>query len=131
MLSGNEALLLMLDSNMTKAAFQLHKNAAIARQCNLYSYITVKSSKRLCYPNNMIYTDYTANIPLQILCDHTAQRLYQVQNDVICMTEQCDLVTFDYKVGINAPTGPSIYKQKISVDKICDLQNVELLMCKN
>ena len=36
MLSGNEALSLMLESNMTKAAFQLHRNAATAKQCNLY-----------------------------------------------------------------------------------------------
>ena len=36
MLSGNEVLSLILDSNMTKAAFQLHRNAVIAKQCNLY-----------------------------------------------------------------------------------------------
>ena len=53
MLSGNEALLFMLDSNMTKAVFQPHINAANTKECKLYSlYNSIKSSKPLCYPND-------------------------------------------------------------------------------
>ena len=73
MLSGNEALPLMLDSNMTKAVFQLHRNAAFAKQCNLYpSYKNIKPSKLLCYPSDMIFTDFTANITAKfVTTQHT------------------------------------------------------------
>ena len=53
----------------------------------------------------MIFFDNTANIPLQSLYDHTEHRFHQVQNDVICMIEQCDLVTFHYIAGFDASTG--------------------------
>ena len=47
MLCRNEGLL--LESNMTKAVFQLHRNAVVAKQCNLYpSFNNIKSSKLLC-----------------------------------------------------------------------------------
>ena len=56
MISGNEALSLMLNSNM--AVHQLHRNAEIVKQSNLYpAYNNIKSSKLLCYPNSMIFTD--------------------------------------------------------------------------
>ena len=49
MFYGNKALSLMLGSNMNNAAFQLHINVAIAKQCNLYfSYNNKKSSILLC-----------------------------------------------------------------------------------
>ena len=46
LLSGNEVLSFILDSNMTKATFQLHGNVAIAKQYNLYlsySYKIIKT----------------------------------------------------------------------------------------
>ena len=85
----------------------------------------IKSSKLLCYPNGMIFTDYTANKSLQSLCDHTAHRLCQVQNDFICMMEQCDLETFHSKAGLIASTGQNIYKEKMSVDGLPDLEKKE------
>ena len=122
MLSGNEALSLMLDSNMTKAAFQLHRNTAIAKQFNLYpAYNNIKSSKLLCYPNNMIFIDYTASIPLQNLCDHLAQRLYQVQNDVLCIIEKRDLVLLHYKAGFDGSAG------QMSVNILRDLKKEKSL----
>ena len=63
----------------------------------------------------MIFTDYTASLPLQNLCDHTAQRLCQVQNKVLCMLETFDLVSLHYKAGFYGSTGQSIYKQKMSI----------------
>ena len=51
----------------------------------------------------MIFTDNTANIHLKS-CDHTAHRVCQIQNHVICMIEQYDLATFHYKAIFDAST---------------------------
>ena len=75
----------------------------------------------------MIFTDYTASIPLQSICDHTAQRLCQVQNAVLRMIENCDLVLLHYKVGFDGPTSQSICKQKMSVDSLRDLKKEKSL----
>ena len=43
------------------------------------------------------------------------------------MVEQCGLVTFHYKVGFEASSGQSIYKQKMSIDSFPDLKKEESL----
>ena len=58
---------------------------------------------------------------------HTAQRLCQVQNDVICMIVQCDLVTFLYKAGFDGFTDQSIYFEKMFVNNLRHLKKEELL----
>ena len=75
----------------------------------------------------MIFTDYTASIPLQSLCDHTAQRLSQVQNDVLCIIEKCDLILLHYKACFDGSTGQSICKEKMSVDSLRDLKKEKSL----
>ncbi|XP_047125292.1 uncharacterized protein LOC124807453 isoform X1 [Hydra vulgaris] len=110
-MSSDEALALILDCNLTKASYQLMKNKADEKECNLYpAYNNVRMAKDRCYPKNICVTDYTASAPLQDLLDHTTTRLLETQTGVVNANDY-NRVTLIYKAGFDGSSGHSIYQQ--------------------
>nr|XP_047125293.1 uncharacterized protein LOC124807453 isoform X2 [Hydra vulgaris] len=104
-MSSDEALALILDCNLTKASYQLMKNKADEKECNLYpAYNNVRMAKDRCYPKNICVTDYTASAPLQDLLDHTTTRLLETQTGVVNANDY-NRVTLIYKAGFDGSSG--------------------------
>ncbi|XP_065676347.1 uncharacterized protein LOC124807453 isoform X2 [Hydra vulgaris] len=116
-MSTVEALALILDCNSTKASYQLMKNKADSKECNLYpAYNCVRMAKDQCYPKNISITDCSASVPLQDLLDHTTTRLLETQTGVLNANE-CNRLTLTYKAGFDGSSGHSIYKQICNDDE--------------
>ena len=76
------------------------------------SYNNVRSAKEECLPSpeNWLVTDYSAEVTLQDLLDHTTRRIFEVVslNEADFEIKQFKLIC---KVGFDGTTGQSVYKQ--------------------
>lgn len=72
----NEALALMVDTDLSKHQYELIQQQAKSRNSNLYpSYYRVFEAKKDCYPDEgLTITETGAEIDLQKLLDHTTNR---------------------------------------------------------
>ena len=107
-----------------------YRNAALRKNCELYpSYHIIKAAKLSCYPNEIEIDDFLAKISMQSLVDHTAQRLCQVQNEVIetVAVNTTIFATLRHKAGFDGSTGQSINNQTVSKDCIRNIQVEESL----
>lgn len=99
-----------MDNNLTKNQYTNIRIGSKARNSNIYpSYDKVLIAKKQCYPNNVIITECSAEIPLQDLLNHTAQRILQIPS-VHCMNiniEKCELLS---KWGCDGSNGQSQYR---------------------
>lgn len=83
-MSSNQALAVMVDSNLSTHQYKVIRQQAKSMNCRLYPpYYKVKEAKELCYPSDVSITEISAEIKLQSLIDHTTRRLCTVQEDVI------------------------------------------------
>ena len=76
-LSADSALSLIIEQKLSKSQYQGLQTISIENNCKLYpSYKTVEA-KRKCYPlrSGIIITECSAKIKLQLLLDHTAERI--------------------------------------------------------
>ena len=75
-LSSDKALALFLDADLSKATYQLLRNNALELNSPIYTvYHALKNAKDRCYPDDIQVSDYSAEVPLKSLLQHTAQRL--------------------------------------------------------
>ena len=112
--TADEALAWMLDSKVNRDSYQLTRTQAKKRKADIYpSYKKIQEAKRRCYPDDIKVDDFKAVVPLQNLLNHTAQRILQVQEDVISAQpvgpKSLILVC---KWGFDSATGQHLYHQK-------------------
>ena len=117
--TGEEALSLLVETDMTKQSYQTVRSAAKRKHADIYPpYNEVREAKQKCYPDDISITEDSAKVPLQSLLDHTALRIIQEQKEKITEAienleedEQlnCELVC---KWGFDGSSGQSEYKQK-------------------
>ncbi|XP_065683882.1 uncharacterized protein LOC136096498 [Hydra vulgaris] len=100
MYTADEALALLLDCNFTKNSYQHLRLQAMQHGCCLCPpYNNIRESKEKCFPS---------------LIDHTATRIYQLQQPVLATIPAITGLTLCYKIGFDAATGQSIFKQPLS-----------------
>ena len=115
----DEALALLLDARQSKEDYQTMRSGAVKRGCQLYPpYNDVRAAKDKCMPSGMLYEDYSAEVPLQDLLDHTVQRLIKLVEPK-CPENSTLLLTS--KVGFDGSTGQSVYKKIASEDELKDV----------
>ena len=129
MYSPDEALALLLDCRLSKQDYQMLRSGAKGKGASLYpSYNHVREAKERCIPSSgILVTDYSAEVELQNLLDHTATRIVQGKQ-----LDWNDPVVMISKVGFDGSTGQSIYKQVTSEGVARETDNVEqslFLMC--
>ncbi|XP_011867945.1 PREDICTED: uncharacterized protein LOC105562053 [Vollenhovia emeryi] len=118
-LSGNEALSLVVEGKMTKSQYQLIRSVSVKKNCKLYPpYKCVLDSKKKCYPakSEISVTESGATVGLQALLNHTAERILMVQSDVIesLPENKVDNLELICKWGCDGTSGQRTYKQKFS-----------------
>ena len=68
----------------TKERWQLSRETAIAQGSNIYpSYHEITAAKKECWPEGIDVQPTRAEVPLQSLLEHTAERIIQLQKRVI------------------------------------------------
>lgn len=110
--SPDEALALLIDMKGTRQKYELLRSQAHSRNSELYPpYYKVAEAKQHCYPGDIDISDVGVHISLQLLLDHTAQRLFQSCDASLFQNmnrKECELIT---KWGMDGASGQSIYKQ--------------------
>lgn len=117
----DEALSLMLESKISKQAYQTTRNEAKKKGCKLFpSYKHVEKAKKMCYPPDFYVnvTETSAEVKLQVILDKTVARILKLQEDVIRNISPAHVknVKLYCKWGCDGSSGQSVYKQKFSED---------------
>ena len=120
-LSCDEAVALMIDNNLSKGQYIGIRSVSLGKNCFVYpSYHQVLEAKKQCYPSQfeIIVTESSAEVNLQLLLDHIVGRLLLVQADVIKSLpseKKCDFQLI-CKWGCDGTSGQSTFKQKFHND---------------
>ena len=112
--SADEALALVVDLDLTRAAYRSMRRAAMDHGCSLYPPCgKIRDAKVQCMPpaETIVVESHLAQVPLQDLLHHTAGRLLQLQADVLANMKKPAELTLICKWGLDGSTGHSRYKQ--------------------
>lgn len=91
-MSSDAALALLVEIKLSKSQYQGLRSVSIENNCKLYIYIlynppykSVLEAKQKCYPSKseITVTESSAQIKLQSLLNHIAERILLTQSDVI------------------------------------------------
>lgn len=115
--TANKALAFLLENNLTKEQYLNTRKGNKIRNADIYPlYNEVANSKKSCRPVGIEVNERQANVSLQSLLTHTANRIVAMQKEVIVslMTENINFLKADLIVsyGFDGSTGHSSYKQK-------------------
>ncbi|EZA53601.1 hypothetical protein X777_06930 [Ooceraea biroi] len=110
----NEALVLYVDTKMTKRQYLAIRDNTKDHRVNIYpSYEQLLLAKKNCYPPDITVTEISAEIKLQSLVDHTIKRLMLAQNEVLAQVN-CIELKIIFKWGSDGAAGQSRYKQRFA-----------------
>lgn len=112
-----EALSFILENNFTKAQYLNIRSENKSRNCDIYPlYNDVALSKLKCRPDGIEVTEKCAKVSLQMLLTHTANRIVEMQREVVAaaMAKNVVVLKADLIVsyGFDGSTGQSLYKQR-------------------
>lgn len=112
-LTGDEALSMIVEAKLTRHQYQTVRSHDKEK---FPCYKIIQQAKKLCYPDKdaITITSTSAEVKLQQLVDHTAERLISVQMDVMeaLKSEQLTDLYLISKWGCDGSSGQSQYKQK-------------------
>ncbi|KAG8239879.1 hypothetical protein J437_LFUL018647 [Ladona fulva] len=75
-MSGEEAVSLIISSELTKSQYKILRDTAISHGHKLYpSYETVKKAKFVVYPDGILATEDACEVNMKALLLHTASRI--------------------------------------------------------
>ncbi|XP_011688441.1 PREDICTED: uncharacterized protein LOC105450347 [Wasmannia auropunctata] len=125
-LSNDEALSILVEYKFSKRTYQGIVKVGKENNCKLYpSYDNVLKAKKRCYPprTSITITGSCAEVKLQALLDHTAERILFLQREVIgsLAVENARNIRLICKWGCDGSSGrykqrlwKSVYKQKFT-----------------
>lgn len=117
-IDSSEVLSLIVEAQLTRHQYLLFKKFIDDKVSKgiLPSYQSIVESKKHCYPSDIKVTESSAEVELQSLLDHTANRILQSQKDVLdrVPNESLDKISLVGKWGFDGSTGHSEYKQCFS-----------------
>ncbi|XP_024875226.1 uncharacterized protein LOC112456728 [Temnothorax curvispinosus] len=124
-MSDDAALSVVVEAKLTKNQYSLIRQSMKEHHCNLYPpYDKVSQAKVRCYPprSDVTITETSAEVKLQALLNHTAERILLVQNDVIksLLQETVKHMNLICKWGCDGSSGQSEYKQKFANENSSD-----------
>ncbi|KAK3918877.1 Nitrilotriacetate monooxygenase component A [Frankliniella fusca] len=108
MYSADEALALMLDTDVTRDKYTLMHQGAKRKGSHLYPcYDIVRGAKKKCYPSEDCITvsESCARVTLQALLDHTTNRIAQIEEplQIILEKETTELITTEIARSMACP----------------------------
>lgn len=120
-LSDDAALSVLVEHQFSKRTYHGIRKVAKENNCKLYpSYNNVLKAKKRCYPprTSITITESCAEVKLQALLDHTAERILFLQREVIdtFTMENVRNMHLICKWGCDGSSEQSIYKQKFTED---------------
>lgn len=117
-IDSSEVLSLIVEAQLTRHQYILVKKFIDNKFSKTIfpSYQSVVESKKHCYPSDITVTESSAEVELQSLLDHTANRILKSQKDVLdsVPNESLDKISLIGKWGFDGSTGHSEYKQCFS-----------------
>ncbi|XP_071053669.1 uncharacterized protein [Onthophagus taurus] len=76
-MTPDEALALFINCDLSKTLYLSLRAESKKRNANIYPmYQKITEAKKKCYPDNVTVNDSGASVPLQMLLNHTLQRLF-------------------------------------------------------
>lgn len=129
-LTPETALALLAACDLSRDDYQKIRNVAKNHNADIFPcYHKVLEAKKSCYPENISFTETTAQQPLQDLLDHTSKRLINsedVKKRIVDLLEPnlngylvVDLCLYG-KWGFDGATGQSVYKQRFNLTDSSD-----------
>lgn len=120
-----EALSLFIDGHFTKNSYSLMVTGAKLHGANIYPpYKDITMAKQSCYPcqDTITLSESSAEVSLQGLVDHTAERLItSLVNEITTSTNSPNLeLNLTFKWGCDGSSGHSAYKQRFTSDEQTD-----------
>lgn len=122
-LTEDKALSLLINARLTKYQYNIIRSNALEENCPLYpNYESIIKAKKRCYPDNIVITEISAEIPLQDLLDHTLKRLAISLDDVLSVLEESKLnnLWLISKWGCDGTSGQAEYKQLFENPDVSD-----------
>ena len=114
-MSPEKAIAHILDCKLSRNTYQQARNTFVNMNNEGYPpYNKVLEAKKACYPENFTVEGYRAQVPLQSLCNHTAERLCKYLDKVIDQLnfEECTNLMLHFKYGSDGSSSQSNYKQQ-------------------
>ncbi|EFN75999.1 hypothetical protein EAI_13213, partial [Harpegnathos saltator] len=107
-----EALALIINCRFSVDQYKTLRIGAKERGADIYpNYHKILNAKTLCYPENIVITETSAQVQLQSLLDHTVSRLVNVSQLVLdsinpTLLQKAELLL---KWGFDGSSGQSLY----------------------
>ncbi|XP_039150315.1 uncharacterized protein LOC120285016 [Drosophila simulans] len=118
-LSPDEALAYLLENTLTKQQYISTRLLNKSHNSDIYPpYNEVIEAKLQCRPEGIEVMENTAQVLLQNLLDHTAQRLIKLQSDVFKEFPDIFKIKLICSYGFDGTTGHSAYKQKYETEAL-------------
>lgn len=118
-MTNDEALAFFVDKKLTKDQYISMRQISKAHNADIFpNYHQLLEAKKQCYPDKVMITEYSGEVDLQSLLNHTIRRLVSVQLEVLKQVRVGidTLPTLDmvFKWGCDGASGQSQYKQLFS-----------------
>ena len=115
-MTADEALAFFVDKKLTKDQYIFTREITEAHNADIFpNYHILLQAKKKFYPNKVEITDYSAEVELQSLLDHTIQRLVSVQLEVLQQVrvgiDTLPTLNVVFKWGCDGASRQSQYKQ--------------------
>ena len=122
--SSEKALALLINNNLSKSQYSGIRTASLEHNSKIFpSDHEVLAAKPHCYPNQseIKITESCAEVNLQALLNHTVQRIFVKEADIIesFATGKVDQYTLICKWGCDGTSGQGRFKQKFENDDGC------------
>lgn len=128
--TANEAVNFIMDSNLTSQVYQGIRLACKTKGAELFpTYRHVGTAKLLTYPKTIQVNQTGAQIPLQSLLNHTAERILDLSKHIIRRIKPTTgrlKVNLSVKWGYDGSSGSSEWRQRFLTDSIRDNTDADL-----
>jgi len=128
--TANEAVNFIMDSNLTSQVYQGIRLACKTKGAELFpTYRHVGTARLLCYPKTIQVNQTGAQIPLQSLLNHTAERILDLSKHIIRRIKPTTgrlKVNLSVKWGYDGSSGSSEWRQRFLTDSIRDNTDADL-----
>lgn len=118
-MTSDEALAFFIDTKLTKDQYISMRQISKTHNADIFpNYHMLLEAKKQCYPENIHITEYSGEICLQSLVQHTINRLVTVQMEVLKQLrvgiDTLPTLNIVFKWGCDGASGQSQYKQLFS-----------------
>ena len=108
-MTAEDALALKVQCHLSDDQYQIIRNSSMTHQADIYpSLHKILEAKQLCYRDNMIIFETSAEVPLQDMVNHTLCRIMEISPGLQSIQGVKQGVLY-LKVGFDGASSQSIY----------------------